>query len=306
MIFKNTLFFGLFIFINFLNAYDFCKDNQNILEKFNFYEDFGGKDSKKKLNVEDDLPYLSYQKKSTDNTIDQFLLLNMCGNEVDVSNNKIDFSKYESKSIIYGISKLESGSVYTDVINILSSDLDTNKVTLKEINDAYTGLNVFINNVKSNTFNITFQCDNNLKHDEFGKLEKKESFDIVSKEASNVWTMDIKGPSGCLTNGKDNKPVKENPSKKPKHSFFTYFFIYVMLFTVVYIGASSYIEIKDGGTLQDFEDVFKYKFKELMFSIPAFAKELYNKIVGNNFTRYTPTNNQGSGENDTRSGYAAV
>lgn len=306
MILIKSLFFGLFVFMSMLNAYDFCKDNENILEKFNFYEDFGGKDSKKKLNADVDLPYLSYQKKSTDNTIDQFLLLNMCGNEVDVSNNKIDFSKYESKSIIYGISKLESGSVYTDVINILNSDLDASKVTLSEINDPYTGLNVFINKVKSNTFNITFQCDNNLKHDEFGKLEKRESFDTVSKEVSNDWTIDIKGPSGCLTNEKDNKPVKENPPEKSKHSFLTYFFIYVMLFTVVYIGASSYIEIKDGGTLQDFEDAFKYKFKELMFSIPAFLKELYNKIVGNNFTRYTPTNNQSNSENNIRSGYAAV
>ena len=293
--------------INLTSAYDFCKDNKDVLEKYNFFDNFGGKDPKKKLSLDNELPYLSYQKKTADNTIDQYWLLNMCGNDVDVSNNKLDFSKYETNSILYGISKFESGSVYTDIINVLNSDLDSNKLTLKETGDAYTGLNIFIDNIKTNTFNITFQCDNNLKRDEFGKLEKKESFDISSKESTYIWTMDIKGPSGCLTNGKDNKPVQGTPPGKSKHSFFTYFFLYVIMFTVVYIGASSYIEIKDGGTLQDFEDVFKYKFKELMFSIPAFSKELYNKIIGNNFTRYTPSNiNSNHNDNDTRGGYAAV
>lgn len=307
MIFKSSLILSICLLVKVLSAYDLCKDNKDVLEKYKLFDVFSGNSPVKRLVLDEEIPYLSYKRKYGEDTIDQYWLLSMCGNEVSASNDKLDFSKYETHSIIYGVAKSESSSVYNNVINIKNSDLGSNKVSLNELPGENTGLNIFLNNVKSTSFNMTFQCDNNLKKDEFRKIEKEESFDASLGESSVTWRMSIIGPSGCLANGKDNKPIPEAPSKKPKHSFFKYFFIYVLVFTMVYIGVSSYIEIKDGGTLQDFEDVFKYKFKELMFSIPAFSKELYNKIVGNNFTRYTPTNNQSNhNDNHSRDGYAAV
>lgn len=305
----HIILYFIAIFSQVALSYDFCKDNKDLLTKYNIYKQFSGEDPNRKLSAENDIPTFSYEKTLNDNKITQSWIVNVCGNEIDSSsNNKIDLSKYTKNSLFYAATKIESGDIYTEVINILNTDLNNDNLILNELNDAFTGLNVLIKNQKNNNFNITFQCDNNLKIDEFSKIDKQESFDINLKEDFINWSINLRGPSGCLTNNRDNKPVQP-PMHAQSHSFFLYFVIYVLIFTCIYIGATSYLEVKDGGTLQDFEDTFKYKFKELVFAIPAFSKELYNKLMGNSSSRYNPVqyNNNGNGQNtDNRGGYAAV
>lgn len=301
----------LAIFFQISVSYNFCSDNKDLLLKYNIYKQFGGDDPNKKLGIENNLPLLSYEKASNDNKITQSWLLNICGNELDSStSDKIDLSKYTKNSLLYGTTKLNSGDFFTEIINVLNTDLNNENVVLKELNEMFTGLNVFIKDQKNTNFNLTFQCDDNLKIDEFSRVDREESYEINMKEYFVSWNIELRGPSGCLTNSKHNKPAPPPPGSAKSHSFFLYFFIYVLLFTSIYIGATSYLEIKDGGTLQDFEDTFKRRFRELVFSIPAFSKELYNKLMGNSSNRYNPMQfNNGANNNnssDNRSGYAAV
>lgn len=301
----------LAVFFQVSVSYNFCNDNKDLLLKYNIYKQFGGDDPNKKLKIPYDVPSLSYQKPSYDNDIIQNWLLNMCGNEIDTSDDRgIDLSMYTKNSLLYGTTRLSSENIFTEVNNVLNTDLSNENVVLNELNEMFTGLNIFIKDQKKTNFNITFKCDNNLKNDEIKKVDREESFDLINREFRVSWNLELRGISGCLTNSKDNKPAPPPPASAKSHSFFLYFFIYVLLFTSIYIGATSYLEIKDGGTLQDFEDTFKRRFRELVFSIPAFSRELYNKLIGNSSNRYNPmqySNDSNNNNNsDNRSGYAAV
>ncbi|XBW37253.1 hypothetical protein QEN19_002836 [Hanseniaspora menglaensis] len=288
-------------------CYDFCQDNKDVLSNYNLYKQFGGEDPERKLTVEKDLPYLEYEKNVNGKGIFQNFLLNLCGNEIDTSSeNKLDLSKYSKNSLLYATKKQDSEDFYSDVVNIINKDLDSDSVDVEEFGSNFDGLLIKLNNQNYYNFSLHFHCDRKLKVDKITSINKNEAYVENFNVVYAFWHINLTGPSGCLVNPKKETPYQPPLHAKKSHSFFFYFFIYVIIFTAIYIGATSYLEVRDGGTLQDFEDTFKNKFRALMFAIPAFSKELYNKLMGNSSSRYNPAQFSNESNSDNRSGYAAV
>ncbi|CCE93566.1 Atg27p TDEL_0G01990 [Torulaspora delbrueckii] len=144
----------------------------------------------------------------------------------------------------------------------------------------------------ADTFNaqIDFECDTNMKNDEI---------------TSNTWQdkqirLNVKGPSGCLKDdngGNDDKapsgkhPQDDKKDKKKGTSWFTWLLTYAMLFTLIYLIVTAYVNTR-GGSYQDFREEFIERLMQLVTSLPAFVKEVTSKIFG--------------GSSSHRGGYSAV
>lgn len=158
-------------------------------------------------------------------------------------------------------------------------------------------------NIKSNKWgsynidaNIEWSCDTNLKTDEI----------TDSLWFENEINISIKGPSACLKNDGDNNKNKkpsnddsnnntEKDSNKKKNngmSWFTWLFIYALLFTFFYLLITSYMNTR-GGDLNDFRQEFIDRCTQLFISLPGFCKEVVTKIMGSRST-------------SERGGYSAV
>lgn len=149
--------------------------------------------------------------------------------------------------------------------------------------------------------NIEWKCDSNLKSDEL----------IDSIWDDNEISLSVKGPSACLKDGGNNN---NNNNNKPKNgddknsddnksnnkksksngglSWFTWLFIYALLFTFFYLLITSYMNTS-GGNLDDFRHEFVERSTQLFVSLPGFCKEVIAKIFGSRST-------------SERGGYSAV
>lgn len=109
----------------------------------------------------------------------------------------------------------------------------------------------------------------------------------------------IKGPSGCLKgegdddggdNGNGNGNGNDKDKDKDKHkdpaekksgggilSWFTWLIVYALLFALVYLVATSYLNTR-GGTLADFREEFVDRSTNLAASLPEFTREMVGKI----------------------------
>lgn len=136
---------------------------------------------------------------------------------------------------------------------------------------------------------IDFECDTNMKMDEI---------------TSTTWQdkqirMGVKGPSGCLkekSGGDDDKPApgkdpQDGKKEKKSRSWFSWLLLYAMLFTLIYLIVTAYVNTR-GGSFQDFREEFIERSLQLITSLPAFAKEVTAKIFG--------------GSSSNRGGYSAV
>lgn len=135
---------------------------------------------------------------------------------------------------------------------------------------------------------IEFECDTNMKNDEVSSATWQDKQIRLS----------IKGPSGCLReeNGGDNdkEPSDGRPQgekKKKGTSWFTWLLLYALLFTLMYLIVTAYVNTR-GGSFQDFREEFIERSTQLITSLPAFAREVTSRIFG--------------GSSSNRGGYSAV
>ncbi|CCC71963.1 hypothetical protein NCAS_0I02950 [Naumovozyma castellii] len=151
----------------------------------------------------------------------------------------------------------------------------------------------------SNTLDarLEFSCDDKLETDELSKTTWQNNQILLS----------IKGPSGCLKNGKDkdsdgNKGGNNNDDHndkgdnrkegKPREgqssgtSWFLWLVLYALLFTVICLVVVSYMNTR-GGSFDDFRTEFIERATELITSLPQFTKEIVNKVLGRDSARRT-------------------
>lgn len=149
--------------------------------------------------------------------------------------------------------------------------------------------------------NIDWKCNDNLKSDEI----------IDSVWFDDMINLSIRGPSACLkdedknknnnnnnnsnSNNENNGNSEGNENKKNEKglSWFTWLFLYALLFTLFYLLLTSYMNTR-GGNLEDFRQEFIDRSTQLLVSLPSFCKEVINKIFGSRSTT------------SERGGYSAV
>ncbi|QLL30380.1 hypothetical protein HG536_0A01970 [Torulaspora globosa] len=123
---------------------------------------------------------------------------------------------------------------------------------------------------------LEFECDDNMKTDEM----------VSSTWQDKQIRINIKGPSGCLIKNedgnrdKDRRPHLKDPNERKKGtSWFTWLLLYALLFTLIYLLVTAYVNTR-GGSFQDFREEFIDRSTQLITSLPAFAKEVAARIFG--------------------------
>ncbi|EJS43208.1 atg27p [Saccharomyces arboricola H-6] len=133
---------------------------------------------------------------------------------------------------------------------------------------------------------LEFQCNDNMKEDEM----------VSQTWADKTIQLTLKGPSGCLKSKDDDKKKGDDEEKKPAKksggtSWFTWLFLYALLFTLIYLMVVSFLSTR-GGSFQDFRAEFIQRSTQFFTSLPEFCREVMSKILGRNTTQ--------------RGGYSAV
>lgn len=124
---------------------------------------------------------------------------------------------------------------------------------------------------------LQFQCNDNMKEDEM----------VSTTWADKRIQLTIKGPSGCLKSkddkkkgdDDDDKKEKKPPKKPSSASWFTWLFLYGLLFTLIYLMVVSYLNTR-GGSFQDFRAEFTQRSTQFFTSLPEFCREVVSKILG--------------------------
>ncbi|GCE98050.1 type II membrane protein [Zygosaccharomyces mellis] len=103
--------------------------------------------------------------------------------------------------------------------------------------------------------------------------------------------LSVLGPSGCLKKDdndgghggsggdNDNNNGSKKPNKSSGSSWFTWLFLYAILFTLIYLSIISYANTR-GGSFQDFKEEFLDRLKQLITSLPQFVKEIASRLFG--------------------------
>lgn len=230
--------------------------------------------------------------------------LNICEENID---NFQPNNNCEKNDLLCGITKVslqnQENLLTTKIIefnNRLAFDIDTDEsgqtlyITLKSKKWGSYNLDA----------NIDWQCNDNLKTDEI---------------TDSVWldeeiNLSIRGPSACLkdknkndnnNNNNDNNNNNSNNGNNNSNegtenkkngsglSWFTWLFLYALLFTLFYLLITSYMNSR-GGNLEDFRQEFIDRSTQLLVSLPSFCKEVISKIIGSRSTT------------SERGGYSAV
>ncbi|QLQ77946.1 hypothetical protein HG537_0A01930 [Torulaspora globosa] len=122
---------------------------------------------------------------------------------------------------------------------------------------------------------LEFECDDNLKTDEM----------VSSTWQDKQIRINIKGPSGCLIKNEDGdgdqgrRPHLRDPEDQHNKgtSWFTWLLLYALLFTLIYLLVTAYVNTR-GGSFQDFREEFIDRSTQLITSLPAFVKEVAARI----------------------------
>lgn len=122
---------------------------------------------------------------------------------------------------------------------------------------------------------VEYHCDDNMKTDEVSSTTWQDKQIRIS----------VKGPSGCLIKkddgNKDEPPREKDPKNNDKKgtSWFTWLLLYALLFTLIYLMVTAYVNTR-GGSFQDFREEFIDRSTQLITSLPAFLKEVAARIFG--------------------------
>lgn len=168
---------------------------------------------------------------------------------------------------------------------IVTQIIDFSKSIDYEVEETSESLIFKLKNTKwgTNTISasIEFVCDKNLKANEI----------VKNTWANQEIQISVKGPSGCLTDT-DGDKNPDNGGKKPDNgddnankpsksgtSWFTWLFLYAIMFTLIYLAIISYTTTR-GGSFQDFREEFIERSTQLVFSLPTFLNEVIAKVLG--------------------------
>ena len=228
--------------------------------------------------------------------------LNICEENID---NFHPDNNCDKNDLLCGITKV---SLQNQQDLITTKIIEFNSRLALEIDAADDEQTLYVT-IKSNKWgsynldaNIDWRCDENLKTDEI----------IDSAWFDGEINLSIRGPSACLkdddknnnnnnnnnkgNNGdgiNDNNKGGKNKANGKGLSWFTWLFLYAILFTFFYLLITSYMNTR-GGNLEDFRQEFIDRSVQLLVSLPSFCKEVISKIVGSRSTT------------SERGGYSAV
>ncbi|CCF58767.1 hypothetical protein KAFR_0F01700 [Kazachstania africana CBS 2517] len=125
---------------------------------------------------------------------------------------------------------------------------------------------------------LSFACNTNMKKDEI----------VSSTWHDQEIQIESKGPSGCLKDtdsGKHKDDGDKNNGEEQSNgghfSWFTWLFVYALLFTLIYLIVVSYLQTR-GGSFDDFRTEFTDRSIKFATSLPEFVKEVASKIFGLN------------------------
>lgn len=290
-----------------------CKKN-SILQKYKLSQ----------VSSVDELPVYHKTKNLPPSKVEESWFLNICSVQ-DNKKNKDRLSTCDENSVVCGNQKItlddkqdDKTPSISEIFNIPGSVAPSDIYTVgsgDEGDGAGTSVGVSYKNIEWGTQSvdvaIKWQCDENMKNDMVKSVVVSEIPD------TNIMQYDLvlNGPSGCPIDKKDNDNNDNNgddnnnndedkpkdPPKTKKHtSWFSFLVMYALLFTLIYLVASSYLAVRArNGNLMDFRIEFIGKLVTLIKACPALLKELFDKLMGRN-------RGSASDLSSSRGGYSAV
>ncbi|KAL6947270.1 hypothetical protein ACO0QE_002149 [Hanseniaspora vineae] len=296
-----------------------CKKN-SILQKYKLSQ----------VNSVDELPVYHKSKILPPSKVEESWFLNICSVQ-DNKKNKDRLSTCDENSVVCGNQKItlnekdDKNPTVSEIFNIAESVAPSDIYTVgsgDEGDGSGISVGVSYKNIEwgsqSVDVGIKWQCDENMKNDVIKSVVVSEIPD------TNIMQYDIvlNGPSGCPidkndkndgkngddnnNNGDDNNDNKDedkpndSPKTKKHTSWFSFLVMYALLFTLIYLVASSYLAVRArNGNLMDFRIEFIGRLVTLIKACPALLKELFEKILGRN-------RGSASDLSSSRGGYSAV
>lgn len=150
----------------------------------------------------------------------------------------------------------------------------------KGIEITYSGANWGENLINAK---LTFICDKDESKD------KPNQFDIISWDREEL-VATLRTKAACITSEKDkvpdNKKDKDNKEKEDhgeSWGWFTWTFIFFVLFISIYIIGGAWFQFSKGNAI-DFQTALKEvleNFVDLLKGLPNFIKEIIEKFTGN-------------------------
>lgn len=130
---------------------------------------------------------------------------------------------------------------------------------------------------------ITFYCS---------KENSKENSDDLDKFVLDSWDgsvlqASVKTKAACVTSDKDKKKPEKDEKKHndtgESWGWFTWIFIFMVLFLSIYIIGGAWFQYNKGNSI-DFQTALKEvldNFVDLLKGLPAFVREIIEKVTGN-------------------------
>lgn len=185
----------------------------------------------------------------------------------------LQIDKCSKNSDICGITtiNIDSNSIISEIIDF-NSNLVKSYQPLQDdkgIIITYTGANWGDDIIDAV---LTFNCD----------LNGDDKFNLKSY-TSNKLDIEINSKAGCLSNKLKNPKVSP-PSDGESWGWFTWIFIFLVLFLSIYIIGGAWFQYNRGNSI-DFQSALREVFEnffDILKSLPNFIKEILEKITGNN------------------------
>lgn len=261
--------------------------------------DCSNHDVLKKYQLTQKTIFANNQRSTPPSMTNEIVYLNLCNvNDNDNNNNNKLFNDNCNKNdMVCLMTTVNSPNFKNNNDDILTQlfeiQMKNNNFGIEEYEDK---LIVKLNSINWGNDNINtkilYNCNQNLKNDEIVKFNWLK----------NDIELEIRGPSGCKRSNDDNNDNHDNDnnnnnddkkSSSSGFSWFTWLFLYAILFTIIYLAIVSYMNTR-GGSLIDFRDEFISRSSDLLSSLPGFINEILNKLMGR------------SSQTSIREGYSAV
>lgn len=148
-------------------------------------------------------------------------------------------------------------------------------------NDKESGVNVYLKNLAWGDAlvdaNIRFICAEGSSPD-MNKLK-------IEKWDGRAFEGKFPTPAACVRDNKKNPPKSKVPNEDGGESWgwFTWIFIFMVLFLSIYIIGGAWFQYNKGNSI-DFQSALKEvleNFIDLLRGLPSFAKEIVEKVTGN-------------------------
>ncbi|CCK69344.1 Atg27p KNAG_0C02330 [Huiozyma naganishii CBS 8797] len=194
------------------------------------------------------------------------------------------FKECDSRDVLCGVTEV----TLKDKDPILTHVIDFKDNLAYNVNEDEGRLHLVLDGAKWGEYvvgaTVDFTCNNNMKTDEV----------VSSSWSDDKIQLSLRGPSGCLKKNQDAPPNNgdnsgdgnggSNDDKRKENagsgwSWFSWVFIYAILFTLIYLLVTSYMNTR-GGNMDDFRAEFTERSKQLVVALPEFCKEVLSKIFG--------------------------